>query len=117
MRLFFMRIVVLHHLYFHRSPKKERPNFSRTVFRNSGLVSATSGKSFIHSYGLQASIIAREFIRAVEPAGIMGSRELDQHRRMMSMSVAGSHRVDNAQTTSSMRVGSISSSTTTVKRF
>ena len=52
-------------LCFHRSPKKDRPNLSRTVFLSSGLVSATSGKSFSHSYGLQASITAREFAKTV----------------------------------------------------
>jgi hypothetical protein len=46
------------------------------VFLSSRLVSATSGKSFSHSYGLQASIMAREFINAFESGGIIGSREL-----------------------------------------
>jgi hypothetical protein len=73
--------LLLDDLYFHRSPKKDRPNLSSTVFLSSGLVSATSGKSFSHSYGLQASITAREFIKTFESGGIIGSRELDQHRR------------------------------------
>src|SRR5262249_52316107 len=107
----------LDNLYFTAARRKSDRTFQVRSSSTRGLVSATSGKSFIHSYGLQASITAREFIRAFEPAGIIGSRELDQHRRIMSMAVAGSQRVDNAQTTSSMRVGSISSSTTTVKLF
>ena len=45
--------LLLDDLYFHRSPKKDRPNLSSTVFLSSGLVSATSGKSFSHSYRLQ----------------------------------------------------------------
>jgi hypothetical protein len=35
--------------WFHRSPKKLRPNFANTFLRSSVLVSATSGNLFIHS--------------------------------------------------------------------
>jgi hypothetical protein len=60
---------------------------------------------------------AREFSHTLESGWIIGSRELDQLRRWMSMPLSGSQRVESAQTTSSIRVGSISSSTTMVKRF
>ena len=47
-------------------PEEGAAEPSSTIFLSSALVFATSGKSFIHSYGLQASITARELIKAFE---------------------------------------------------
>src|SRR5579862_1062300 len=87
-----------------------------------GVASATGGKSFActRSQGLQALMMARLFhsrFLSFSEGEIIGSSGLLQHCRRISISVAGSERVLNAQITSSLLDGSISSSTTMEYRF
>src|ERR1700726_3901209 len=83
------------------------PHFSSAARRTSGLDSATGGKSFSHSYGLQASMMARE-LSPRWAMGMMGSSEPLQLRRMISISISGFERVLMAHNTSLVLVTSMS---------
>src|SRR5258708_18573766 len=89
------------------------PHFASAARRTSGLDSATGGKSFIHSYGLHASMTARELCPR-SAIGMIGSSEPLQLRRMISMSASGLDRGVSAQRTALVLVTSMSSSTTMV---
>src|SRR5207249_2372730 len=82
------------------------PHLASAARRTSGLDSATGGKSAIHSYGLQASMMARELC-PFSALGTMGSRGPLQLRRTISMSVSGSERVARAHSTSLVLVTSM----------
>src|SRR5258708_13207042 len=91
------------------------PHFASAARRTSGLDSATGGKSFIHSYGLHASMTARELCPR-SAIGMIGSSEPLQLRRMISMSASGLDRVVSAQRTSLVLVTSMSSPPTMAYR-
>src|SRR5512147_906809 len=86
------------------------PHLSLTCRARSSGTATDLGKSFSHSYGLHASITARE-LKPFFCLGTMGSKGPLQQRRKISISSLGSQRVVMAHSTSFISAGSMSSST------
>src|SRR6185436_3131410 len=99
-----------------RGSAKRSFHFATVSRTSAGLAWATRGNVSSFSNGRQASISAR-VLYGTAGFSSSGSTLLPQDLRMMSMSPAGSQRVQTAHITSSRFIGSTSSSTTITKRF